>query len=436
MSDEKPVTDETVGSEISAGKTNGALHTNGSTEALPDEDAPANVIALGGGAEEDAADAEADAGRETGSEAEASAPEASEVSEPDDSGTPENEAEPEPERGSGGVIEKAVLVVASAAISGTVVALLMMRFGDIAPGADADLGARVAAVETKLDGAAAVAGDPEAIANLGNRFAKIEDRIGAIEARPATAAGSGAPIAEGAGLERVNARFDSLAGELEKRNAQLEGRLSVLESTTPADLPEVLRGLVTTDNFAALEERVAFLESNDVAQDARRAALAVALANLVRASSGSGAFANELEGLQILLPGDAAVADIQNIAGEGVATEQMLVAGFDDLARDALHAEARVTDEGWMIALWRNLTAQFTVRPSGEQEGESTGAVLSRMEARLGEGNLREAVAEGQALQGPAAEAAVPWLRDAETRVKLDALISDVNARVLQDLSE
>jgi len=66
--------------------------------------------------------------------------------------------------------------------------------------------------------------------------------------------------------------------------------------------------------------------------------------------------------------------------------------------------------EGFGERLLARLEGRIGGRPAVETEGDDAGAVLSRVEARLGEGRLDAARAEAAALPEDAANAMSGWL--------------------------
>ena len=82
------------------------------------------------------------------------------------------------------------------------------------------------------------------------------------------------------------------------------------------------------------------------------------------------------------------------------------------------------------------MTSLVTVRRTGEISGDTTKAVIARMEERLKVHDLSGAVNEAGALQGPAARAAKPWIDDAEARLRTDILVRELSADVAARLAK
>jgi hypothetical protein len=75
------------------------------------------------------------------------------------------------------------------------------------------------------------------------------------------------------------------------------------------------------------------------------------------------------------------------------------------------------------------------IRPTGEVEGDTVGAILARAETRLAAGDLAAAVEELASLD-PAAKAAMAgWLERARARLQAERLLAALNEEVLTGLS-
>lgn len=241
-------------------------------------------------------------------------------------------------------------------------------------------------------------GDPAATAS---RLSELENRLEQIENRPP-------PGVDPAAFDQAQTRIEELSGQLD----MLTSRLGQIET-----------------RIADLERQAG--EREPAAEAAQRTAVALALQNLDRALEGSAPYAAELRTLRALLKGEHPTLDILAAHAEtGLPSRTALVARFPDTARAALRAEAVPTNGTWWERLAGRVTSLVTIRPTGEAQGMSTEAVLARMEARLDEGDLAAAVAEGEHLRGPAADAAAEWLADARARVAAERALAELRDRL------
>jgi hypothetical protein len=69
-------------------------------------------------------------------------------------------------------------------------------------------------------------------------------------------------------------------------------------------------------------------------------------------------------------------------------------------------------------------------RPVAEIEGDSVGAVTSRIAARIGEGKLAEALTQAEALPEHARAGLGGWLDRLRARVAADAALAGWRARI------
>lgn len=305
------------------------------------------------------------------------------------------------------------------------------------------LATRISALEQRVAAMPAGSGT----ATLGSRLQAAEQQLTALAGQIAdlnnAAAVPGAAPSGGADMSalasgfatsftELKGRVDALAAEVQTAQ-NLGTRIAALETRVPADLGAELAALAAKGDMAALDARVAKLEANTSAYDAKRAAGAIALANLARAAGSGAPFTAELDAVR-LVNIDSGLADpLAPYAAKGVRPASELAAEFGEVARDALRAGRRGSGS-WWDRLWASLAGLFVIRSQGARAGNSADAVLSRAEAAAHAGNLQAAIAEIARLQGPAAEAVAPWRAQAEARLALDSLLTKLSARILRDL--
>ena len=131
------------------------------------------------------------------------------------------------------------------------------------------------------------------------------------------------------------------------------------------------------------------------------------------------------------LTGTKAPDALSTVSATGVRTTEALVRRFRPLAPKAVAADlkAQSGDDPLGQAAAR-LQSVFTGRPKNEQTGDDTGAILSRVEARLEEGDVAAALAEAQALSEAAKSGLGTWLDDLTARVNADAAASSYLAEI------
>jgi hypothetical protein len=254
-----------------------------------------------------------------------------------------------------------------------------------------------------------------------------------------TGRASGADPAVGAIGERVD-QLLKIVAELEKRLATVESRpmpqtVDIAPLTARVESMENslsdLRKLgeqAQAANAAAIEavnSRIAAFENRLIAPRpaVSNAAQIVALGALRDAMVSGAPFEKELAAVRTML-GDraASLAPFESSAQDGLPTVAKLSAQFAGLASRL--AREQDTPDGYLARLWANAAHLVEVRPAGEVQGTSAGAIVARMEERLKRGDLAAALDEGAHLPDAAKATAADWFaaatkrRDAELAVK------------------
>lgn len=292
---------------------------------------------------------------------------------------------------------------------------------------------RLAALENSvaaLPTTAAPTVDPVVLSDLRQRVdsatgmvTELTNRLDAVEMRGGEGAQPGAPV------------DTSAITALRATTTQLQQSLNELKTRVDAAPPQSSGAPADVAKLAALERRMGELETKDVDTLTKRAASALAVANLVRATQGSGPFKTELGAMAMIAPSDPALAKLSPYAESGLPTEDALSDRFGQLIQPIIQAEDIANDTWWLERMWTNFVSQITVRQVGDQPGLDARAIVGRAEQNLRERNLRAAAAEVAKLQGAAAETARPWREAAEARLALDGLVTDINGRLLAEIA-
>lgn len=237
--------------------------------------------------------------------------------------------------------------------------------------------------------------------------ADLTDRIVTLEKAPieqaADAAVAGAVRAYQSEVEALRdetrQRFETLSGEVEARLG--EGSAMISEALEANRRMEAEREAREADARAAEEA-------------ARRA---VALSRLQTALETGAPFAEPLENLP------DAPAPLPELAETGVPTQADLQQAFPPLARQALQAGLRETrGDSAEDRVTTFLRTQLGMRSLVPTEGNDPDAVLSRVEAAIGAGDLALATETAAALPDSARAVLEDWLAQVDTRrAALDA---------------
>ena len=126
-----------------------------------------------------------------------------------------------------------------------------------------------------------------------------------------------------------------------------------------------------------------------------------------------------------------ALAELKPLAAGGVASLAELQRDFPATARDIVAAGYGDSGDGVLGDVLSRVSQVVTVRPVGERaEGDSPGAIVSRAEDHLDQGDLAAAVEELKGLPEGAGAAAAPWQERAEQRIAADAAINISPSRI------
>ena len=243
---------------------------------------------------------------------------------------------------------------------------------------------------------------------------------------------------------------DDLRSARTALGAEMDAALAALPEggtvATPADIAE-LRGSVD-GQVSALTDQIASVEAkaDDAVSTAKAAQAAAAtaeasatqavstVAGAIQGASVKSASAALLSRIASGLPFSAALDEIEHltsakapealssVAASGLPTADQLVSRFAPLAPKAIAEDLKArSGDGAIGQASARLESIFTGRPKHAQEGDSTGAILSRVEANLSKVDLAGALAEADALSEAAKAGLGSWLEDLRSRVEAEA---------------
>ena len=262
------------------------------------------------------------------------------------------------------------------------------------------------------------------------QIVKTEQRIGALEKA----------------LGEANAKVGQLAagGEegraLKQQLATVTERLGRVESRPAATAlaPEAMRETLDPLNakLTDLEGKLSGVTKaqTDLQTNSKAAALAVSFYNLRRAANEGKPYAVELRSVAQMSPVPLDLGALDASGEHGLASLEQLTADFSAAASAALDAENQPADQSIASELWFKAKSFIRVRRKGDVPGDSTGAILARVEHRLNAGNLAASVQEAAQLQGPAASAFSPWVEKLKAKRAADEALARVEATLLSAL--
>ncbi|QDL91462.1 hypothetical protein FDP22_06485 [Paroceanicella profunda] len=232
------------------------------------------------------------------------------------------------------------------------------------------------------------------------RLAQAESQLKGLEAQ-ISSLGDGLAQENAARLDSLNAAVDGVKAEL----ADLTGRVGGLSQKVDEVAATSARRAEESEAVAAQAETV------------RQSAEYQAALNDIGAAIETGApLTGPIAALSQI--GDTQVPEgLTSAAQTGVPTLAALRADFPDAAHAAIRASLKAgAGTGIFDRATAFLSAQVASRSLTEQEGDSTDAILSRVDARLREDKLDAALTEAEALPPEAKEAMAGWLERAARR--------------------
>jgi hypothetical protein len=265
------------------------------------------------------------------------------------------------------------------------------RIGELA---DKIAAADSAAIESRL------ADVETTLAGLESRFTVLSDSLTDI-----SAGGAGLTPEDAARIAGFTATVEGLRGEISSLS-QKSGALSQRIDDVAAAAARRVEEAETAAEAVKAEAETAI----------RGMALTTALEELEVSVRSGAPFANALAALSEAAQSEPPEA-LHAAAAAGAPSIATLRASFPDAAHLAIAAAVEADAEKGFVgqaAGW--FKAQFTGLPVEETAGDDAPAILSRVAARLGEGNLDAALAEADTLPEAAAAEMAPWKAAAEKR--------------------
>jgi hypothetical protein len=241
-------------------------------------------------------------------------------------------------------------------------------------------------------------------------------------------------------LNEVRSRLDDLskAAKAEDESVQsLSQRVRALEQK-PVHLPEkeAVQAEIASQ-MAPVTERLAGLErtQSERASDARTAAVTIALTNLKRAVSDGKPFATELTAIESLSSEKLPVSQLAPYKDTGVPSLSQLQHEFADTVRGVIVKHYHGKAESFMDEILSRARGAIQVKPTGSA-GDTVEAVLGRMERDLKAGDVKGALTESAALEGPAKEELQTWLEHAQARAAAEEAVRKTDQELLASLTK
>ena len=273
----------------------------------------------------------------------------------------------------------------------------------------------------------------------------------ATAARPPAATGAPAPVDIQALAERLAAveSAATAAGESAKTALQAANRAADA-SARPAAPPVDLRPLETRlqsldQRLGAAETEARAAKSESLAREAPVAALgrrseatslAVVAQSMGQALDQGAPFESALAAAAGLGADAAKIAPLQAIAKTGAPTTRAIAQLWAGEVRAALDATLEPEgDQGWLDRLKAGAARVVRVRPAGEAPGDDPAALIGRIDAALGRGAIGEALAAWNRLPEPAKAASRGFAEAARKRVAAEEAVKALTQGAVADIA-
>jgi hypothetical protein len=249
-----------------------------------------------------------------------------------------------------------------------------------------------------------------------------EKRLAAVEERP---------------VPPANERSAAIESTLQELRSGLSELRRAAAEAPAAATPEAIGQIAA--RIGALEQRIAALAARPELQALPAAEpLAerlIALNQLRDAALGGKPYAAELGAAQARL-GDkaAALSPLEATAKSGLPTLTALRDNFQRLVPEFFRRPEATG--GFLDRLVANAARLVEVRPVGEPEGASVGAIIARAETGLERGDLSSAIKEVEALPESMRAKASAWLARARQRLAANELLHQLTRETLMSHAE
>ncbi|WP_176082535.1 mitofilin family membrane protein [Martelella sp. HB161492] len=263
--------------------------------------------------------------------------------------------------------------------------------------------------QVKASLAAAPAEAQTALSTLGGRLDTMDAKIADLSSRPT--GGSGVP----------GQTVEALKADLATLSTTVQANATSLANQSQAEQAQ-------GDVLSKLESQVAALDKkvNDPGKELM-IARAIAAAGLKAAIDRGGSFASELQTYASVAPDDPALSALKSLAASGIPTRDALLAQFETLATPIINAaDAPPADESVTTRLWNSARHLISIRPVGDVEGSSTGAIVARIENDLETGKLQAAAKEWSALPAAGQDASRDFKTALDARIKAEGLLGQM----------
>ncbi|OPB30321.1 mitofilin family membrane protein [Bartonella sp. WD12.1] len=228
---------------------------------------------------------------------------------------------------------------------------------------------------------------------------------------------------------------------LEKKVNTLEESIQNLVAISQGIHEVLSAGQGNTNDFAALKQQIDTLREEIAARsDVKEGidpAFLMAVNALKNAIDRGKPYANELEIIQRFSPSVSGLDLLQETANTGLPSPAKLAANFSSIA-DIIVAQQNVvtSDAGFFARIWAWVKSVFVLRPVGNVEGVTVGAIVARMEIAIQVGDYEKALAEWQTLPQSAQDISVDFMQQLKRHLAVQRVFQQLLIFVQQGSSK
>jgi len=231
-------------------------------------------------------------------------------------------------------------------------------------------------------------------------------------------------------LRSKQADFVSTAAKISDELARIKNANAqmVANANRPPDVSAQIKPVMSS--LAALTAKIDGVINREAQSKAegRNIGLALSLGELNRAVHDGVPFEAQLARVVPHAPKELDLSVLSRHARTGLVPLKRLKADFRAVSNNALAAEHTPTSGSFVDQLVSSAKNMVQIRPTGDVKGDSTGAIISRMEYKLDHDDLAGLLHESGSLKGKAARVMAPWLDKVRARMNSDNVL-----RALED---
>ncbi|MGH1353439.1 MAG: hypothetical protein ACRBBN_21905 [Methyloligellaceae bacterium] len=247
-------------------------------------------------------------------------------------------------------------------------------------------------------------------------------------------------------MDAIKKRNAELAGKIQSYDkivAQLQQHITEQNNVISALQAQTVNRSGVNSAIDPVAQRVAVLEkkvsevvtgAEEEKKGARNTALSLAFSGLKKAADRGESFEAEVKAFKELVPQDNELAQLGAFQGTGAPTLRTLEAGLKPLIQKVLKADRQPKTSSLWEKFSVNAASLVRFRRTGNIPGNTTEAILARVEFNINKGDYKKALQEGQGLQGHAQTEAESWLKGLEHRLKLNEVLQKVEVSLLSRL--